>query len=884
MPMLRALLARLRNLFRGSRALERELDAELASHLQLHIDDNLRRGLSPGEARRQALLSLGGLEQTKERVRDQRSLPFFETFFQDLRYAFRVLRKSPTFTLVSALTLALGIGANTAIFSLVDNILLRPLPFPQPQNLVSLTGDYPRGAFVALRDQVKSLDVAAYYEGHEFNLNRHGEPLRLSATVVSAEFFQVLGVRPFLGASFNPGDDRPGQNSFVILSHSLWQQQFASDPSIIGRSIELEGVSRQVLGVMPADFHFPSAKTQVWIPLDNDPRNVIAYWAGDFMPIIGRLRLGASIPQARSEVRLFQSGVGKLFPWPMPTSWNADISVVELKHDMISDVRSRLVLLLGAVALILLIACVNVANLTLSRSSTREKEIALRFAMGADRRRVIRQLLTESVVLALLGGFFGFLLATQGLHLLKVTLPADTPRLAEAHIDLRVLAFTGVLALLTGLLFGLAPALQSSREDLAATLNSVTRGAFASISHRLRSALAIAEIAFAVLLVISAGLLLRSFWSLSHVDPGFSTTRVLTARITPNQSFCADPARCISFYNDLLTHIRALPGVNSVALVNTLPLGGRVAKRPLEIENQTVAPGDNGPLFWMDAVTPDYFDLMHIPIIAGRAFTSADLASQSSVVLVSAATARRFWPNQNVVGTHLRFTGDKEQWRTIIGVVPDVRAYDLQRPTPQWLNGTIYVPYNEAAALEGGRVPSDMSLVVQTALDESQLQSTLRRTIASLGADIPVTELKPMQAVVSESVSTSASTTILFLTFAALALFLGAIGIYGVLSFLVATRTREFGIRMSLGALPRDVLLLIFKDAARFAFAGIALGLAAAFAITRLLSSELYGVSPADPYTFIGAALLMTFVTFLACYIPTRRAMRVDPMIALHYE
>lgn len=883
MPIIRPLATRLRNLFRRSR-LERELDAELASHLQLHIDDNVRRGLSPEEARRQALVQLGGVEQTKESVRDQRSLPFFETLLQDLRYALRVLRKSPAFTMVSVLTLALGIGANTAIFSLVDNILLRPLPFPQPQNLVSVTGTYPKGAFVALRDQVRSLDVAAYAEGHECNLNRHGDPLRLTATLVSAEFFQVLGVRPFLGSSFNPGDDKAGQNNFVILSHSLWQQQFGSDPSIVGRSIEIEGVSREVVGVMAGDFHFPSSKTQVWIPLNNDPRDTIAYWAGDFMPIIGRLHPGASIAQARSEVRIFQTGVFKLFPWPMPASWNADISVVELQRDMVSDVRTRLVLLLWAVALILLIACVNVANLTLSRSSTREKEIALRFAMGADRRRVIRQLLTESIVLALLGGLFGFLLATQGLHLLKATLPADTPRLADAHIDVRVLAFTGILALVTGILFGLAPALQSSRQDLAATLNSVTRGAFASVSHRLRSALAVAEIAFAVLLVISAGLLLRSFWSLTHVDPGFRTTRVLTARITPNQSFCADAARCVSFYEELLTHVRGLPGVNSAALVNTLPLGGRVAKRPLVIENFVVAPGENGPLFWMDAVTPEYFDLMHIPVIAGRGFTAADVARQSNVVLVSAATARRFWPNRDAVGTHIRFTDDKERWRTIVGVVPDVRAYDLQRAVPEWMNGTIYVPYNEAAALEGGRVPSDMSLVVQTALEETELQQSIRRTIGSLGADIPVTELKPMRAVVFESVSTPASTTILFLTFAGLAVFLGAIGIYGVLSFLVVTRTREFGIRMSLGAHPRDVLYLIFKEAAKFGFTGIAIGLASAFAITRLLSSELYGVSPADPYTFLGAALLMSFVTFLACYIPTRRAMHVDPMIALRYE
>jgi predicted permease len=571
----------------------------------------------------------------------------------------------------------------------------------------------------------------------------------------------------------------------------------------------------------------------------------------------------------------------------MPALWNKDISVVELKHDMVSDVSARLVLLLGAVALILLIACVNVANLALSRSSIREKEIALRFAMGADRRRVIRQLLTESVVLALLGGFFGFFLATQGLDLLKITLPPDTPRLADAHIDLRVLGFTGVLALVTGLLFGIAPALQSSREGLAATLNSVTRGAFASVSHRLRSALAVAEIAFAVLLVISAGLLLRSFWSLSHVDPGFRTARVLTARITPNQSFCADPARCISFYNELLKRARAIPGVHSAALVNTLPLGGRVAKRVFEIEGQSPDPGQALPLVWMDVVTPDYFDLMQIPVTAGRTLTSADLPSKSLVVLVSASTARRYWPNQDVVGTHIRLSGsdtDKEEWRTVVGIVPDVRAYDLQHPTPDWMKGTIYLPYNESATLEGGRIPSEMSLVVQAALDESQLQNALRRTVASLGADIPVTELKPMQSVVSESVSTSSSTTILFVTFAGVALTLGAIGIYGVLAFLVSTRTREFGIRMSLGAHPRDVLRLVFKEALKFALAGITIGLLCALAVTRFLSSELYGVSPADPVTFLGAALLMTIVTFLACYIPTRRAMNVDPMMALRYE
>jgi putative ABC transport system permease protein len=453
---------RLRNLFRRTQ-LDRDLQDELASHLALHIEDNLRSGMTPEAARRDALLKLGGIEQTKESVREQRGLPWFETLLQDLRYGARMLRKCPGFTAISLLTLALGIGANTAIFSLVDGILLRPLPFSKPQDLVSVTGTYPKGAFVALRDQVQSLDVASYMEGHEFNLQRSGEPVRLSGTLVSAEFFYVLGAPPELGRPFSAGDDKPGQDNYVILSHALWQQRVAADPGIIGRAIVLEGVSRQVVGVMPADFRFPSAKTQVWIPLHNDPRDAVAYWAGDFMPVIGRLRPGTTINQARAEIRLLQTRVSSLFPWPMPVSWNADVSVLELKHGMVADVRTRLFLLFGAVGLILLIACVNVANLALSRATTREKEIAVRTAMGADRRRVVRQLLTESVLLALFGGLFGVLLATQGLRLLKFALPAETPRLADAHIDWRVLAFTGGLAILTGFLFGLAPALHSSR-------------------------------------------------------------------------------------------------------------------------------------------------------------------------------------------------------------------------------------------------------------------------------------------------------------------------------------------------------------------------------------------------------------------------------------
>ena len=863
--------------------MESEMDAELRFHIESLAEDLMSGGMSCPEAQRRARIQFGGIERVKEEGREARGVNFFETFLQDVHFGLRMLCKNPGFTVVAVLTLALGIGANTAIFSLVDGILLRPLPFAAPQNLVSITGTFPKGGFVAMREQMQSLDVASYFEGHEFNLTGRGDPLRLSGAVVSAEFFSVLGARPELGHAFYPGDDDAGRDNYVILSHSLWQQRFGANPSILGQSIVLEGISRQVIGVMPPEFLFPSAKTQVWLSLHDDPRDTVAYWAGDFMPVIGRLRPGSTLPLARAEIRMFQSRVSKLFPWPMPADWNADISVVELRNGMVADVRSRLFLLLGAVGLILLIACVNVANLALSRAATREKEIAVRTAMGAERTRVIRQLLTESVLLALLGGLLGIILATEGLHLLKAALPADTPRLADAHIDWRVLLFTGGLAILTGLLFGLAPALQSSRATLAQSLNAATRGASVSISHRLRSALAIAEVAFAVLLVIAAGLLIRSFVALSRVDPGFRAERVLTARVTPNQEFCGDPARCVSFYRELLSRMQAVPGVSSAAVVNTLPLGGRVAKRSLEIENEAVPPGEAMPLFWMDVVTPDYLRVMKIPVVAGRGFTSADESGNPPVALVTSSTSRRFWPGRSPVGSHVRLSGDKD-WRTVVGIVSDVRAYDLQKNVPDWINGTIYFPYATNATLEGGRVPSDMTVVLQSSLDESQLHNVLRSTISGLNPEVPASEVKPMRAVVSESVSTPASTTVLFVAFAALALVLGLTGIYGVLSFLVSRRTKEIGIRLALGAQRRDVLWLVMKEGARFSLIGISLGLAGALGISRLLAGELYGVSPADPATFLAAASLMTAVTLLACYIPTRRAMRVDPLLALRHE
>ena len=804
--------------------------------------------------------------------------------FQDIRYAVRQLRKSLGFTTVAAFTLALGIGANTAIFSLVSGILLQPLPYPRSSELVSVTGDYPKGAFAAMRGQVHTMEVAAYAEGHEFNLSHVGNPVRLTGTAVSAELFSVLGARPELGRSFSSGDDAPGEDRYVILSHNLWEQRFGSDPSIVSRTIELEGIGRQVVGLMPADFHFPSSKTQLWVPLHNEPNNPSTYWAGDFMPVIGRLRPGSSAKQAGAEIRLFQSHVFALFPWTMPASWNAGVSVVSLRNGMVADVRTRLLLLLGAVALVLMIACANVANLMLSRAVVREKEMGIRAALGAAPRRIMRQLLTESVLLAIVGAALGLGLAAAGLNILKTALPADTPRLLDVHLDWRVLMFTGGLAMLTGLAFGLAPALQSSRSPLSESLNSVARGAVVSVSKRLRGSLAIAEVALSVLLVIAAGLLIRSFWSLSHVDTGFRSQQLLTARITPDESFCNDPTRCLAFYRSLLDRIQAIPGISHASLVNTLPLGGRVAKRSFDIEDFSVASStQTQPLFWLDVVTSDYFRVMGIPLVSGRWFNESDEAGGPPVVVVTATTARKFWPGGTAVGKHVRFVGEKD-WRTVVGIVADVRAYDLQNNEPDYMKGTAYVPYTSMATLEDGRVPAEMTLAIQTIADDPRSANLLRATLTQIIPDVPVSEIRTMRAVVSEAAFTSASTTVLFATFAGVALVLGVVGIYGVLSFLVSRRRREMGVRMALGARRADVLLLVMKEGGRFALAGIAVGLIGAFFLAKLLAAQLYGVSSVDPITYVSVSVLVAIVTLAACFVPARRAMQVDPIVALRGE
>jgi len=860
----------------GRRAVDRELDDEIEYHLQQEVDDLASGGMDRAEARQIVERRFGGLALAKERCRDARGTTWLDALGQDLRFGARMLRRSPVFTLVAVLTLALGIGANTAVYSLVDGILLAPLPYPDPSRLVSITGTYPNGGLAEMRQTSRTLDVAAYAEGHWLTRTGDGDPVRLSATLVSAELMTVLDVRPALGRRLRPGEDVAGHDRYVILSDGIWQSRFGRDPHVVGRFIELDGVAREVIGVMPASFHFPSARTQVWVPLGLDARDASRYWGGDYMPVVGRLRPGVTILQAREEVRLLQARIGAHFPWPMPASWNRDVSVVPLAEWLVGEVRTRLILLMAAVVLVLVIVCANVANLSLSRAVARQREMGIRAAIGAGPRRIARQLLTESVLLAAIGAAAGLLVALQTLAALKMVLPPETPRLAEAHLNWRVLAFTGALAVAAGCAVGVAPVVQVGRLRLRAALDGGGRDGRRALAWPVRAGLTVAQVACAVLLVIAAGLLVRSLWLLTHIDPGFRADEVVTAVMSPAGATCASPERCLSFYRDFEERLRGEAGVRSAALVNTLPLTGAVAKRSIELEG---LPAET-PLFWLQAITPDYFRVMDIRVETGRGFTRADLSDAAAVAILPSSTAKRFWPGRSPLGRHIRFAGEP-RWHTVVGVVADVRGFDLTRTVPTWMSGVVYVPHGPHSTMEDGRIPVDMTLTVRTSMTEGDVAAMLRRVARSVNGQVAISDVKPMAAVVADAVAAPAATTSLLVTMAGLALVLGCLGVYGVLSFLVSRQTHELGIRLALGAQRADVFWLVIKEGAALCAAGVALGILGAALIARWLASELYGVSPTDPATYGAVAIAVSLVTMIACYVPTRRAMGVDPLIVL---
>jgi predicted permease len=872
-------------LWRGKR--QQQLEQEIDSHLAMAKRDRLDRGVSAQQADSAVRREFGNVALVQHVTRDQWGWLWIAEGLQDLRYAARMMRRNWGLTLVAVLTLVLGIGANTSIFSLVDVVLLRPLPFPLADRLVAMRYYYPKGAFVLMRDQSRTMDIIANTDDStEFNLSGSNLPVRLAGTSVSANWFTVLGAQAAMGRTFQEGEDQPGKDAFVVLSHSLWEHRFGSDPNIIGRLIILEGVSRQVVGVMPADFRFPSAKTKLWVPLDLDSRKTGEYWGSSQMPIIARLRPGATLEQARAEVTQLRPKILAAFAWRMPDDSWVKSTVYPLQEVIVGDVRTRLLILLGAVGLLLLIACANVANLLLARATTRQREIALRAALGASRWRIVRQLVSESVMLSVLGGALGIVAAHQALSLLKAILPADTPRLADVSVDTRVLLFTALLSVLTGILFGLVPAAGASKVDLTKSLKAGgDRGGSSGNNHLTRS-LVVAEVAVSVVLVIAAGLLVKSFWNLSHADPGFRSEYVVTAHVTPNQSFCEAVGRCQTFYNDLLSRVRALPGVNNAAAVNGLPLGGESEIIPSDVEGFATPAGAHVPMLMERVITPEYLRVMRIPLLQGRAFSEADAAqSAQRVGLVSKSTAERFWPGKTPIGEHFKPRW-LDQWWTVVGVVGDVREATMRQNLEDWIDGEIYTPYGPHAIAGSGpeAAPAELTLLIRTSKEETQLAGQLQTIVSSLSGDVPVSQVEMLSGWVQEAIASTRSTASLFSLFAALALLLGAVGVYGVISYSVAQRTREIGIRMAMGAHRKEVLYLIVGQGAGLAVAGVLIGTVGALLLTRLLSSLLYGVGSADPSTYVGVALLLVFVAIAASYIPARRAMRVDLVVALRHE
>jgi putative ABC transport system permease protein len=862
--------------------LERELDDEMRFHLAMREEHYAASGMPAGPARSTARRRFGNEAALKEECRDMWTFIGFETLRQDARFAVRVLWKSRGLTAVAAASLALGIGANAAMFSLVSAILLRPLPYPEADRLLRLRGFYPKGAVVALQEESRTMDVAGASADVEVNLTGQGEAVRLAGSVVSANLFSVLRRGAALGRTFEPGDDRPGRDGIVVLSHALWQGRFGGDPGVLGRTVAIDGVDRQVVGVMPSGFHFPSATAQLWVPLRLDPGQPDDYWGFGWMPAVARLREGATVAQAHDELRSMVGRIGTMFPWPAP-NWNQDAAAVPLQEDLVKDVRRKLLVLQAAVGLVLLIACANVASLLLSRAAVRGKEMALRAALGATRGRLVRQLLTESVILSFLGGVLGVALALVVLRAGETALPAAARGFAAVGVDGGVLAFVTSLSVVCGLVFGLAPAAFVSRVELAGAIKSAGQRAAGAHGVRLRGGFIAAEVALAVVLTVGAGLLIRTLHGLTRVDPGFRPGQALAVRVSPNPDACDVRSECIALYDELVGRARGLAGDAEVAAVSTLPLGGDQPLLPVEMEGHRLDPAQTiAPLLWAGAVTPDYFHVLRIPVLQGRGFAPADGEDAAAVVMVSAATARRYWPGQDPIGKRIRVVWDTE-WRTVVGVAGDVRQYTLTGRAPVEITGALYMPYPQSVGLNR-QIPRAMALVVRSSADPSTLAERLRRLVPDVSPDLPVSEVQSLGGVVSASVAEPRALMWLFAGFAACALFLAAIGTYGVVSYAAAQRTYEIGVRVAVGARRRDIFGLVVGHSLRLVLAGLALGVVAALALGRTLSSFLYGVSATDPVTFAAVALLLVVTGLLAGSVPGRRAAAIDPARALRTD
>jgi putative ABC transport system permease protein len=800
----------------------------------------------------------------------------------DFRFALRLLRKSPGFTLVAILTLALGIGANTAIFTVFDAVLLKPLPFAKPEQLVRIYNTGPQlddapispANFLDWQQQNRVFQEIAAYTGNVFTML--GEvPERLTGARVSAGFFNLLGVQPSLGRPFRGEEDAYGRNQVVILSHQLWQKRFGGRNDVIGQSLILNDKSLTIVGVMPADFTYPDPQIQVWIPMAFSPAERVVRDT-NYLSVIGRLKDGVGLEEARAQMNLLARQIAQQHP-----ELNAGdaLKLVSLTEATVGEIRPLLYVLLGAVGLVLLICCANVANLLLARAAQRQKEIAIRTAIGANQTQLVRLLLVESMLLAVIGGLLGCLLAFWGIDLLVVLKPENLPRLDQVGIDWSVLLFTGGISLTTGLLFGLAPALQSTHPQLNEMLKEGDRtGTSGPARHRVRDLLVVSEVGLSLVLLVAAGLLIRSFVKLLKVDPGFRSDHVLTVSIPLPASRYPEAAQEAAFFQRLLERVRELPGVRAAGAVTDVPLFGG-SSTGFDVEGRPLAAPNERPMTDFRSATPDYFRAMGMGLAAGRDFTTNDKADAPPVTVINETLARRYFGKENPIGKRIGLSRPID-WREIVGVVHDVRNYGLASE----VKPECYVPYlqNGPDYLAGSA--SWMVMVVHTESDPLGYVAAIKETLQKIDKDQPIASAKPMAAYLAQSVAQRRFNMLLLAVFAGLALLLAAIGIYGVISYSVAQRQREVGIRMALGARPGHVLALIVRQGMRPALIGLVAGTFVAAGLTRFMRSLLFQVSANDPLVYIGVALVLALVAAAACFIPARRAAYLDPVVTLRSE
>ena len=805
-----------------------------------------------------------------------------DTFLNDIRYAIRNLLKRPGFTLIAALTLALGIGANSAIFSAVYALLLKPLPFPELNRVVTVWDSYPahgvRRNEVAMANyldwqaQNRSFEQLALYRWWSANLTGIDHPERFQGFLVTANFFDALGVKPIMGRNFTPEENQKGKDDIVILTYDLWQRRLGADLNIIGKTITLDGVPCVVVGVMPEKFNYP-ANAEVYGPIAITPKLAANRQFNSFY-VVGRLHPGVSVPSAQADIDSITARLEQQYP---ATNTGSHATVFPIVADTVRKYDTGLWIAMAAVGFVLLIACANVANLMLARASGRQKEIALRAALGASRWRIVRQLLTESVIVALAGGALGILVAVWGLDALRAANPGDAAKFApgwnQLGINFPVLAFTIGLSALSGVVFGLAPALQVSKPDLNQSLKEGSRQT-AGRSHRLRSSLVVFEVALSLVLLVCAGLFFRSFIQLFKTDPGFNPDNVLTMSLNLSSEKYKDDPQQMAFFASLVQRVKAEPGVQSAAAVNFLPLGGSNSSDSYLVEGEPEPrPGDEN-IGRYRVCTPDYFTTMEIPIVKGRAFTEQDKAGSPRVVIVNETLARKHWPDQNPIGKRIRFQAplDRAPWMEVVGVSKDVKHELTLDVTPEY-----YLPHAQDAW-------GSMVIVARTTVDPASLAGSFRQDVWAIDKDLPVYDVHTMKEVRSISVGLQKFNSILIGIFAAVALLLASVGIYGVMSFAVTQRTQEIGIRMALGARTPDVLKLIVANGMRLAVVGLTIGLVASWGLTRFISTLLFGVEPTDPLTFSLVSFALLSAAFLACYLPARRATKVDPLEALRYE